>query len=773
MNAMLQQFNLPNFIDGLSFADASKKIQSRFKERTDPESIATEKDMLDRLKQMQEHVKAQQEAQQEAQSPPQEGEMRVNGSNEEIDQPTEEFSQEEDLMNQIQNSQKGNQYAWGGDYDEEEYDMHAMPETAEQRFATTISANNASITESITSLAKTGEKVANPEESKESEDSEQGEKEGPGVADYVKAGVTAVDLGKEAFGPTGVDTSGRVRVEKEQAGNSALSGAAKGASAGMAFGPWGAAAGAVIGGAAGFFGSKRQQKDADKANLNATYADAAVNDSQFALGGEEDDRVKISDNRKIRATTRQRMDPNVDLVSGNYSSKTITDIVNASLKNGVDPDTAIALAMQESKIGNTDENLGHIVGGSYRGQEANDMTKLLSEKMHAGRKLGRKTDEELLQMYNGTGKIFPSTEQEDHGFKMKKAYGVPVGEKGIDMGKTNLYGIQVKDIRDNVIKKDKKIASMVKDLRGNFNHFEGRQYSKVDPRTYDDPLGIAPGARDNLNPKMFALGGNEINQFKKGGYDSNGKFIKPSVSKEMDADLMGLIRKDSKNSEDVTGVLAGFEKVYKEKLNKEKAEKPKSEDGITGNLDKLRYAPALGNALQLSQLKQPEQETTPELNTRYKKNLVDEKGLINLVQEETSANREAILGSSEGSGNAARANLLATQLNSTKALSDAFMKSQEANARESAQEQSFNLGIDTTNLQQKTLAQDIRARNKGAYDTEKSRLKTAIATDIGSIGQEELYKKFPELMGMDYGAFGEYLKLKEKEKVKKAKEKSS
>jgi len=38
MNAMLKQFNLPNYIDGLSFADASKKIQAKFKERTDPES---------------------------------------------------------------------------------------------------------------------------------------------------------------------------------------------------------------------------------------------------------------------------------------------------------------------------------------------------------------------------------------------------------------------------------------------------------------------------------------------------------------------------------------------------------------------------------------------------------------------------------------------------------------------------------------------------------------------------------------------------------------
>lgn len=856
MNAMLQQFNLPNFIDGLSFADASKKIQSRFKERTDPESIATEKEMLDRLKQMQEHVKAQQEAKQEAQNPPQEGDMRIEGSEEEMNQPIEEYSQEEDLMGQIQNSYGGNQHAYGGAYDEEEYDPHAMPNTAEQRFAPTIRDQNKSIFSSLSSIGQsvassfspTQEEVSEtqmawggPIEERQNEyyannnpffmqdqpafngkvmpsldptNNANPEKPAGGIAGKISGGIEAIEveasLGKEAFRPSNVDTSGRVHVEPQKVGNAIMSGAAKGAKVGSEVGKYipipggkliATAGSAIIGAGLGYLGAKKQRKAADKANLNATYADAAVNDNQFAEGGEEDDRIKINDNRKIRATTRQRMDPNVDLVSGSYSSKTITDIVNASLKNGVDPNTAIALAMQESKIGNTDENLGHIVGGSYRGQEANDMTKLLSDKMHAGRKLGRKTDEELLQMYNGTGKIFPSTEQEDHGFKMKKAYGVPVGKKGIDMGKTNLYGVQVKDIRDNVIKKDKKIASIVKDLRGNFNHFEGRPYSKADPRTYDDPLGIAPGARDNLNPKMFALGGKEMNQFGDGGNLVAGK-INPKTKKRESIESVGTLTpaelkkldkiytgKDvlANKSVDAAELLKDSNYVKESKLGliklpnlgKKQADKMTAMQKLKlagidaaefagNNKDALRYAPAIGNIMQLANLKKPEQETTPELSTRYKKNVVDEQGLVNLVREETAGNREAILSSSEGSGNAARANLIGTQLNATKALSDAFMKSQEANARENAQEQSFNLGVDTTNLQQQTLAQDIRARNKGAYDTEKSRLKTAVAADLGSIGQEELYKKFPELMGSDYDWKGKYKKLLADQKLKDA-----
>lgn len=233
--------------------------------------------------------------------------------------------------------------------------------------------------------------------------------------------------------------------------------------------------------------------------------------TEFQDGGTASDTIRINDTRKIRATTNKPINPNVDLVTGNYKSKTIEDIVNASLRNGVDPDTALALAMQESKLGNTDENLGHIVGGSYRGEEANDMTKLLSDKMYEGRKLGKRTDEQLLQMYNGTGKIFPTTEQDYHGFKMKQAYGVPIPKEGIDMSKTPLYGKQVIDIRDNVIKKNKIVADTVKNLKGNFNHFEGAPYKKLPPMGEEI---FQPNAFNNVNPKYFQDGGNIVNNFR-------------------------------------------------------------------------------------------------------------------------------------------------------------------------------------------------------------------------------------------------------------------
>ena len=56
MNELLKKFNLPSYIDGLSFSESSKKIHDKGKGRVDPEWLATEKDMLGRLKEMQEYV---------------------------------------------------------------------------------------------------------------------------------------------------------------------------------------------------------------------------------------------------------------------------------------------------------------------------------------------------------------------------------------------------------------------------------------------------------------------------------------------------------------------------------------------------------------------------------------------------------------------------------------------------------------------------------------------------------------------------------------------
>lgn len=203
-----------------------------------------------------------------------------------------------------------------------------------------------------------------------------------------------------------------------------------------------------------------------------------------------------------------------------------------------------------------------------------------------------------------------------------------------------------------------------------------------------------------------------------------------------------------------------------------KATGSKDKFKITDPLEALRYAPAAMNLYQLAKLRKPRQEATERLDTRYKPQYTDENALMNAVREETNAAREAIRQTSGGSPSEARANLLASQLQSMKGLSAASADARERNLQERRTAQQFNLGVDQANLQQANLQQDINDRNIGQYDTLRSRLLASVGDTAGAIGKEELYKKYPEMMGLQYGWRGDYKELspEEKELVLKARE---
>jgi len=180
----------------------------------------------------------------------------------------------------------------------------------------------------------------------------------------------------------------------------------------------------------------------------------------------------------------------------------------------------------------------------------------------------------------------------------------------------------------------------------------------------------------------------------------------------------------------------------------------------------LRYAPSAANAYQLATLKKPAQEGYDRLGNVYDRQLVDEKGLQNTVAQDVAGMRDRIVATSGGSGSTARANLLASQLQGTKALSDAYMKSEDINRGENRAAQEFKLNVDRTNLGQSNIQTQANAQNQGAYDSQKSALIAQLGNDLGGVGQEELFKQYPELMGMGYNARGEYI-----DKIKAEKEK--
>ena len=171
-------------------------------------------------------------------------------------------------------------------------------------------------------------------------------------------------------------------------------------------------------------------------------------------------RLSIRDPRKVMMTTGKPLRPNSDLVTGQYDSEHLGNLMTEAKRRKMsynDMMNLAAMGFQETKWGRSDDNIGHTKGefGDEPMQDSySNFIDAYNAKMKDADRLKIKDEATRLQVYNGLGKIFPSTEAGYHGFNMKKIYGVPVPKGGIDLRKNPLYGKQVIDIRDNVLKRN-------------------------------------------------------------------------------------------------------------------------------------------------------------------------------------------------------------------------------------------------------------------------------------------------------------------------------
>lgn len=190
----------------------------------------------------------------------------------------------------------------------------------------------------------------------------------------------------------------------------------------------------------------------------------------------------------------------------------------------------------------------------------------------------------------------------------------------------------------------------------------------------------------------------------------------------------------------------------------------KATDFASNNVDKLRFAPAAINALELMNMEQAPETSLNRLDARYNPEYVDEQALQNTAREQYNNTAEALGSASGGSTSSLRSNILAAGLNRTKALDSAYSRAANINRGENRTAQQFNLGIDKANLAQDNLEIDIRARDKGAYETNRSAALARLGQDIGNIGKEAADRDIIEgLYG--YDTKGNYLN-KRKPKAK-------
>jgi hypothetical protein len=180
--------------------------------------------------------------------------------------------------------------------------------------------------------------------------------------------------------------------------------------------------------------------------------------------------INLVDKRKYNPVTKGPINPNRDLVGGQFKDPIINEIISSAYKHGVDPYTALAIGLQESRWGKTDPNIGHVL---YANEDytpgVDEMVSFIKEKEDYAKKLGYKDKKHFIQAYNGLGNVYPETEQNYHGFKMKSIYGVPVPKEGINLAKNPLYGEKIINLEDSVLKQNPDIVNRVKEFKPKMN----------------------------------------------------------------------------------------------------------------------------------------------------------------------------------------------------------------------------------------------------------------------------------------------------------------
>lgn len=182
--------------------------------------------------------------------------------------------------------------------------------------------------------------------------------------------------------------------------------------------------------------------------------------------------VQLRDNRKINpATGTPYKTPGSKGIRANEED--IKTIISHAKAGGIDPKTALAIALQETNIGQLDPNYGSAWSTfadegipEDRNKYANILTKAIKEKMAYAKELRGKGilpqgEEYDIQTYNGLGMLRPTA---SIGGRLQDTsyYGIPVtASSPLNLKKNPAYGKIVRQLRDEVIGTNPDILKLI------------------------------------------------------------------------------------------------------------------------------------------------------------------------------------------------------------------------------------------------------------------------------------------------------------------------
>jgi len=192
--------------------------------------------------------------------------------------------------------------------------------------------------------------------------------------------------------------------------------------------------------------------------------EAAAKEVEGGPGRKYPEVFKIIDTREKDLITGQPVSPYSKL-HGTLDLSFVEEVVHKALERGIDPFTALAIPHQET--GGTPSGSANPYSINY--ESPAQLEKLiadpigasldiLQQKLKLADKLGYDTYAQMVQVYNGMGKL---TQGAVGG---TKAYGINIPEEGISMKENPLYGKRVEDVRNNIIMQNEELVSFVESL---------------------------------------------------------------------------------------------------------------------------------------------------------------------------------------------------------------------------------------------------------------------------------------------------------------------